>query len=784
MKRRVGFVKFVISAVLSGAVMASTGALAQTATTATDVSAQSSMAAADPVPYLGWWFHGTVEVGGRAFLNNPQKGDQTATGPTLCGATGKSQCPGVKGQSLGGYYEYSDVKPGAFSNIDLAGGSKDGLYQYNIGGANIGYNDQSYYLDLSKAGEQYFNFGWDETPHIYSTSALTPFVVNGNALTLVPGAVGKTLSTTLSPFAQPMTIGIQRNTAFAHYRWTPNDAWDINADYSHMSRTGTQVGSTDFGTTPGQMQIPKPVNDTTQNYSVNGEYVGTSPWGKRILFKAGYTGSQYTDNYAAFTVQTPGTSGANVAGAIGSQISLWPSNQANGATATLAADLPWQSRYAGTVTYTMMTQNAAFIPAGVGIAFTPPPQSSLSGDINTLLSNNVVTTKITSDLTSKLSYRYYDFKNNTPELILTSAMAPCNLGGGTNCAPGVNTISMGYVKQNAAEELNWRPTQEWNFGAAYGYERYDWTRADVNATNENSGKIFADWKPSSWLTVRSSGYYAVRRYDNYNNLLYVGTFQWPANSGNMQYAQSYRQLMYDNRNTWKANLAADLVAIHNLTITPTVKYQDTNYGVDPNNQQGLQDSNGWAAGVDAVYVVNPSTSLMVGYMFEYNTQLLYGCAGATQEGLANPPCTPASITNDKSTINTVTGAVRYAAIPDKLDTELRYTAAHGSDNMELSVPPTGNPTTGGQFPVDKTWFQRLDATATYKFDKETVALLGWKGDAKAKLHYAWERNSDSNWANDPLAPFNTISGTGVLWMAWNNPNYNVHMIMASLAFGW
>ena len=45
------------------------------------------------------------------------------------------------------------------------------------------------------------------------------------------------------------------------------------------------------------------------------------------------------------------------------------------------------------------------------------PASSLNGAINTLLSNNVLTTQITPDLKSKLSYRYYDFDNNTPELL-------------------------------------------------------------------------------------------------------------------------------------------------------------------------------------------------------------------------------------------------------------------------------------------------------------------------------------------------------------------------------
>ncbi len=47
---------------------------------------------------------------------------------------------------------------------------------------------------------------------------------------------------------------------------------------------------------------------------------------------------------------------------------------------------------------------------------TPLPASSLNGQINTFLSNNMVTTQITPELKSKLSYRYYDFANNTPEL--------------------------------------------------------------------------------------------------------------------------------------------------------------------------------------------------------------------------------------------------------------------------------------------------------------------------------------------------------------------------------
>ena len=76
----------------------------------------------------------------------------------------------------------------------------------------------------------------------------------------------------------------------------------------------------------------------------------------------------------------------------------------------------------------------------------------------------------------------------------------------------------------------------------------------------------------------------------------------------------------------------------------------------------------------------------------------------------------------------------------------------------------------------------MDATALYTFDKETVAPLGWKGDFKAKLHLAWERNAETNWAKDPLTPYSLVSSG--LWMGWDNPNYNVVMLSGSFIASW
>ncbi len=77
-----------------------------------------------------------------------------------------------------------------------------------------------------------------------------------------------------------------------------------------------------------------------------------------------------------------------------------------------------------------------------------------------------------------------------------------------------------------ALDLNWRPAKELNLGAALWLRALRLDARDVNATNENSGKVYGDWKPVSWLMLRASGFYGAPRYDNYDYQGNVGFFQW------------------------------------------------------------------------------------------------------------------------------------------------------------------------------------------------------------------------------------------------------------------
>ncbi len=260
-----------------------------------------------PVTDTSWWTHGEIEFGGRGFTSAPPRDGSGAYNSNV----------GKQGGNLAKYYEYSDIAPGAFGGGHIATGSNDGLYQADLWANNIGYEDQSYLLTLSKIGEQYLTLEWDQTPHLYSTTAQTPFLGVGTTNLTVPSQKASLAALVGAGELHQTDIGIQRNTASVDYRWTPTEAWDFHVDYSHLSRDGTLPYGGVIGipstTTPATnyAMVPTPVHDTTQNYGANGEYAGTSPWGRRYTLNLGYQGSTYHDDALSYSIENPLTNTAD-----------------------------------------------------------------------------------------------------------------------------------------------------------------------------------------------------------------------------------------------------------------------------------------------------------------------------------------------------------------------------------------------------------------------------------------------------------------------------------------
>ena len=241
----------------------------------------------------------------------------------------------------------------------------------------------------------------------------------------------------------------------------------------------------------------------------------------------------------------------------------------------------------------------------------------------------MVTTQITPELKSKLAYRYYDFANQTPELffndwVLTDVRSANNQ---TTAYAPVSSLSTSYTKQNAGADLVWSPNRQWNLGAGYGWEHYNWTRADANITNENSGKVFADYKPWSWLLARASWGISDRHYDTYDYRGRVGNFQWsdpvcitPGNCA-VQYNQATRQFFLDNRQRQIGKFQVEVDVWRGLTVTPTFGYQDDDYSISA-TEAGLTRLQSVKAGVELAYAIGPGTNILLAYMNEYYRQNL------------------------------------------------------------------------------------------------------------------------------------------------------------------
>ncbi len=336
--------------------------------------------------------------------------------------------------------------------------------------------------------------------------------------------------------------------------------------------------------------------------------------------------------------------------------------------------------------------------------------TSLDGKINTLLFNNVLTTQITPDLKTKLSYRYYDYDNGTPELNIANWVVADGFAAKQvtdNYAP-VNSLSMGYIRQNAGAEATWRPVNSVNVGGAYGFERYDWTRTDASSTTENSGKVYADWKPFTWVTARASGLIAERRAGNYDYLGNVGIFQWPVPRvsaavptgfpSTTQYSPYYRQFYLDDRNRAQGKFAVDIKVLNNLTLTPTINVRNDTY-IFAQNQEGLTSDRSYAAGVEMAYVATPDATFLFSYMNEQRSQNVLSAAGTVlfPYNLVNTSYTSTQLASAsvRDNVNTFIVGVNYAVIPQKFDVHLGYTLSLANNNQPLIFANGTGPTSGG-----------------------------------------------------------------------------------------
>jgi MtrB/PioB family decaheme-associated outer membrane protein len=770
-----------------------------------------------PALAVGWWSNVYVEIGGRFFLQNDGGG---TGGNFLTGPNGPTtHLTAGPFPSLGKFYEYRDLRPGPIGEIFATGGSRDGLYQYDFRANNIGYRDQRYVFDWSQAGVQYLTLGFDQIPHTYNNNATTIFQGAGSNTLTVPSGLQASLAASLGvtnpasgsntvPLANATAIanavegnlnsfrlGFERTSGFAEYRYTPTDNWDARVDYNITSRDGTQpIGALTYnGVERGGrivLELPKPIHDETHNANANVEYAGVTPWGKKFNVNFGYGLSVYHQDADFFTFQNPfvTTNGANTP--LNNIMSQPPSNTANTFLFNGGLDLPMKSRWVAAVNYTHGDQNANFLPfsinpaaiAGATAANGGIPPTLLGGPgfhSDSLLVNNVLTTKWTSELAQTSRYRYYNYDAAQPggANYMLLADSSNTIGLATDPDDKFNRKGVAYTKQNASSDFVWHPAAvRWlNVGAGAGWEQWDRDfrgqdpgLPDVAVTNEFTGNLFATAKPWDWSQFRATYIHGERRYEGtYQQFIAENDLQ--CNGGPCFNARSPDLA---NRVRDKANAYVDFYAPTNLVITLTGGFRADDYSggmVKDAFGNGLVQDNTWNAGVEASWVLNPFITLFGSYTHERGEKEIW-IHGAFSS-------------NVNDTIDTFIAGANFVVVPDKWDVKVSYTLMSARGEM------SGSPTNATIFFPDQTQtLNHVDVVSKYKVDPSFMQQFGFKGETYVKLRYLWERNEVNDWAAVNWNYMYLFNGDATnnksIELGWNNPNYNAQLLMASLALKW
>ena len=267
-------------------------------------------------------------------------------------------------------------------------------------------SDQKYRLDKSKAGEHYLTFGWDQIPHVYSTSALTPYYgVGTNQLTLPPGLSTRLFSDagctaggayTRRAAAAELSrrpsregpAGYSTTTHQTDHRYPPRhrlgriplhptDDWDVRANYTDAPRTGTQVEGVVFSPgTPASASTRRSRSPTPRRTTAPAANMSAlSLWGQSTLSRSATADRPTRTRTDSYTVENPFCPAGETT--VGTARLLRPHRlgvdpaRAHVALARQPGQRrhrharrgpPYNSRYMGTVSFNMMRQNAR-VPA-------------------------------------------------------------------------------------------------------------------------------------------------------------------------------------------------------------------------------------------------------------------------------------------------------------------------------------------------------------------------------------------------------------------------------------
>ena len=312
----------------------------------------------------------------------------------------------------------------------------DESYSSEFLGSKWGREDQEFFLSTGRTGLWRFQFDWDQTPHVFSTTSRTLLHEISRGVWAAPGIKSLYDFNGQATSRELHDVSVRWDTARLRFTLTPTPDLDINAEYTRIRKEGNKPFGMSFGS-PGSnfLELLQPIEETVHDFRLGG-VLAREKW--QIQFS--YALSVYQNDLSRMRFDNPcaqapiggsvafGCSASESPTAVNNvvpsrgQSSLPPSNMAHTFNIAGGVNLPLRTRITGNVTYSLMLQNADFLPHTINPTIAGDvdlrlPQQSLHGNVQTFNLNLQATSRpLPLPLTLSAKYRLYDLVDDSDQI--------------------------------------------------------------------------------------------------------------------------------------------------------------------------------------------------------------------------------------------------------------------------------------------------------------------------------------------------------------------------------
>lgn len=565
--------------------------------------------------------------------------------------------------------EYRDLRSGAVvQGFQLLVAPRGGPRLLRVEARDVGLRDQAIWLRGGELGRFDLQLHWDRVPHTYSTTARLPGVVPSAGVFALPAPRPDTATLNRTPYSSP--VRSQWDPVRVSLRYTPTAAWDLEADFTRIDKSGTRPMGMAFGS-PGNnfREIEEPLDQVVDGVKLSESYSG-----RRAQLRVSYDLSVFQNGLGRVIADNPlQATDSPTSGAASGRTALAPGNVAQTAALTGGVTLPFRTRLTAFASYGWRRQHAAFLPATDNSAITSPALDSiphdLAADARTSLLSFSATSRPLSPFTIAARYRRYALRDHTAALTLPAVVVNDRT---LDTAPEA-AVRYPFTKDNADASLGWRPATAVALTAGLAWER--WDRADrrnVGRLSERSPRLALDLTPADWLLLRTTVSKAWRRGEGYKQIL---DDELP----------ELRRFDQANRDRSRVDLLAQLTPRDQLGITATYALGRDEY---PASLYGLQSDHNAVIGGDVTWTPTPRLSVGASYTREdYRNR---------QRSRYREPTTLSNTTYDwvarsNDRITTIGADVSATLLPERLELSARLDYSRAALHMLAANPtaPTG-----------------------------------------------------------------------------------------------